>query len=181
MDVRTPGRDVDVELVELFELRYAPLLRLATVVTGDSEQAEDLVIEGFVRLVQHWGRVGAYDAPEAWLRRVVIREAVRTRRLLGRRRSVDPREFDTRAATEVGAHGSVESRLDLLELVRSLPRRERAVVALHYLEDLSVADTAATLGIATGTVKAHLSHARDALRIVANDQQPHQATTTEAT
>ena len=47
--------------------------------------------------------------------------------------------------------------------VRTLPRRQQAVVALHYLEDRSVADVAQVLGIAEGTVKAHLHKARAAL------------------
>ena len=47
--------------------------------------------------------------------------------------------------------------------VRQLPRRQAQVIALHYMYDLSVADVAATLGCAEGTVKVHLSRGRAAL------------------
>lgn len=146
----------------LFERRYSPMLRLAAIVTQDPPAAEDLVNESFVRLVQHWPKVSAYDAPEAWLRRIIIRDAVKARTRRAREDLTDTGLFDRRAAhdhTETG-----DRHLDLLALVGTLPPRERAVIALHYLEDLSVADTAELLDVAEGTVKAHLSHARDSLR-----------------
>jgi RNA polymerase sigma-70 factor, ECF subfamily len=52
---------------------------------------------------------------------------------------------------------------DFWRAVRSLPRRQAQAVALHYLEDLPVADIARVLGCAEGTVKAHLHHGREAL------------------
>ena len=156
------SQEPNPELVALFEQRYSPMLRLAAIVTQDPPSAEDLVNESFVRLVKHWPTVRSYDAPEAWLRRVVIRDAVKARTRRAREDLTDARALDHRAARDQSDGG--DRRLDLLFLVGALPQRERAVVALHYLEDLSVADTAELLGIAEGTVKAHLSHARDTLR-----------------
>ena len=153
----------------LFERRYGPLLRLAAIVTQDPPIAEDLVNEGFVRLVMHWPKVRGYDVPEAWLRRVVIRDAIKVRARRAREVSVDTDLFDRRSTPDGTA--ASDRRVDLLTLVGSLPPQERAVVALHYLEDLSVVDTAEVLGIAPGTVKAHLSHARDALRAEATPEE----------
>jgi RNA polymerase sigma-70 factor (ECF subfamily) len=58
----------------------------------------------------------------------------------------------------------MSTRLDVEEVVRRLPRRQREVVTLYYLADLSVAEVAHLLGISVGSVKAHLSDARSALR-----------------
>lgn len=158
------GVDVtDQRLEALFRDRYVPLLRLAAIVTRSPALAEDLVNEAFVKLVQHWPKVSDHDSPEAWLRRVVIRDAVRHRGQ--RRRELQVADIDSMDGPRREAAGGLELRLDVLALVRVLPVRERAVVALHYLEDLSVDETADVLGIAPGTVKAHLSHAREHLRI----------------
>lgn len=168
--MRKREREPDPELVDLFERRYTPMLRLAAIVNHDPAGAEDLVNESFVRLVQHWPKVRGYEAPEAWLRRVVIREAVRTRRRRGRQTTIDPDNFDHRAAADTTAASTEHA--DLVALVRTLAPRERAVVALHYLEDLTVAETAQILDIAEGTVKAHLSHARDSLRVALGTTEP---------
>lgn len=63
---------------------------------------------------------------------------------------------------------------DFWAAVRSLPRRQAAVIALHYYEDLPVADIAAVLGIAEGTVKAHLHKGRESLarRLGADGSKP---------
>ncbi len=83
MGVRQP-RPADPEIEAIFQARYVPMLRLAALVVQDPAAAEDLVNEGFVRLVLHWDRIRRYDAPEAWLRRVIIREAVKVRTKRGR-------------------------------------------------------------------------------------------------
>ena len=57
----------------------------------------------------------------------------------------------------------------MVDAVRALPARQQEAVALHYLLDLTVADTAATMGIDEGTVKTHLSRARDALAHALDD------------
>jgi RNA polymerase sigma factor (sigma-70 family) len=71
------------------------------------------------------------------------------------------------AATAPDSTSTTATAVDIRALVATLPPRERAVVVLYYLEDLSVADTARLLKIKEGTVKAHLSHARAALRVTA--------------
>ena len=154
--------ETDRELVALFERRYSPMLRLAAIITQDPPSAEDLVNESFVRLVQHWPKVRSYDAPEAWLRRIVIRDAVKARSRRAREDLTETDILDHRACRE--SSDTDDRHCDLLALVGTLPPGERAVVALHYLEDLSVADTAELLDVAEGTVKAHFSHARDTLR-----------------
>jgi len=98
------------------------------------------------------------DAPGAWLRRVIInllidahRRRASERAALERMASVDEVVFDDPVAGP------------WWDAVRELPERQRAAVALHYLDDHAVADVAAVLGIAEGTVKASLAKARRTL------------------
>jgi RNA polymerase sigma-70 factor (ECF subfamily) len=82
------------------------------------------------------------------------------RRLRRRRRLPWAQTAPGEAATGVDAAGAVE----LWQVVRALPRRQREAVTLHYLADLPVAEVARLMGCREGTVKAHLAHARGALR-----------------
>jgi RNA polymerase sigma-70 factor (ECF subfamily) len=61
------------------------------------------------------------------------------------------------------------TRLDIESAIRRLPRRQRQVVVLHYLADLSVAEVGQVLGLEPGTIKAHLSAARRRLSILLED------------
>jgi RNA polymerase sigma-70 factor (ECF subfamily) len=104
-------------------------------------------------------RIAAYDQPGAWVRRVVtnlsvsaIRRRIVEAKSLVRLVRERPREPDRPA-------GDAE----FWEAVRSLPRRQAQVVALHYLEDLSVAEVADVLEMAPGTVKKHLHDGRRSL------------------
>ena len=110
---------------------------------------------------RRWDEVSMTDHPAAWVRRVCANLATSAFRR---------RQAEVRALLRFGGR-----RQDSLELgessevfwahVRRLPRRQAQAVALHYALDLSVDDVAATLGISSGTVKVHLSRARDALAV----------------
>ena len=133
--------------------RQTALLRTAYLLTGHAQDAEDLVQMALVKVVPNWRRIA--DNPEPYVRRVLINENVSRWR---RRRW---REETTGVLPEGLADAP-----DLVEMmaVRSalatLAPRQRAVIVLRYYEGLSEAEIAATLGIASGTVK---SQARDAL------------------
>ena len=107
-----------------------------------------------------WHRVGHYQHPRAWVRRVAANLATSALRR---------RLIEARALARFWARGEpslVElpaSQADFWRAVRSLPRRQAQVVALHYLEDLSVVEVARVLGCAEGTVKAQLHNGREAL------------------
>lgn len=135
------------------------LLRAAYLLTGDANQAEDLVQATLTAAYLSWHRVSAADAPAAYLRRILInahRRSFRRRRL---------RELLTDIVPDRG--GVVtdsDLRRDLVAAVGSLPPRQRAVVVLRYLEDRSEAEVAAILGCKVGTVKSQASRALRALR-----------------
>jgi len=130
---------------------------------GDREAAEDLVAEAFARAWASWRTVSGHPAPAAWVVRTALNAGVsRWRR---RRREVpvpDLAAVADRPAAGGDAGTSVDPRI-MAALLR-LPARQRQVVALRLLLDLDTAGTAQVLGIAPGTVQAHLGRALAALR-----------------
>jgi RNA polymerase sigma factor (sigma-70 family) len=125
---------------------------------GDLRLAEDLVAEGFARAWTSWPKVRKHPAPRAW----VLRTALNLRVSWWRRRR---REIPLVGADYVSPPAPVEG-IDpaIMAALNRLSSRQREVVALRVLLDLDTNSTATVLGIAPGTVTAHLSRAADALR-----------------
>ena len=115
----------------------------------------------------------------------VVTAAINRARSRWRTQAAERRAFDRLAATterRLRAHpadGDVPVVFDeqVAETLRNLPRSQRMVVALHYLIDMPVADVAAHLGLAEGTVKTHLHRARETMR-AALEEQPEPTTAT---
>jgi RNA polymerase sigma-70 factor (sigma-E family) len=138
---------------EFVGARRAALLRTAYLLTGSTEDAEDLVQVALINAVPKWGRIA--DNPEPYVRRILAKESVS--RWRGRRW----REVHTDVVPEPGTtSGGVDDRLALQSALAALAPRQRAVIVLRYYEDLTERETAEALGISVGTVK---SQARDAL------------------
>jgi RNA polymerase sigma-70 factor (sigma-E family) len=137
---------------EFVAARRPALLRSAYLLTGNSHDAEDLVQTTLLRVVPHWSRIAAH--PEPYVRRVLARESVT--RWRGRR-------WRERSVAQLPEHADEEPRNErqlLRDALTTLSPRQRAVLVLRYLDDLTEAATAEALGISLGTVK---SHARDGL------------------
>ena len=150
-----------VETFEDFYRReYASVVALALAFSGSRWIAEELAQEAFIAAHRNWPKVAGYDLPGAWVRRVVTnlsvstirRRIVETRALLHLGLGERPREPEQPPGDSA-----------FWEAVRSLPRRRSQVVALHYLEDLPVAEIAEVLEMAPGTVKKHLHDGRQQL------------------
>jgi RNA polymerase sigma-70 factor (sigma-E family) len=138
------------------------LLRLATLLTGNLDEAEDVVAEVVARVYRRWQR-GRLDDPHAYLRVAVVNE-VRRR---GRRSALDRRARSRRTGDGRGTTGVAERIADrqaVLTALQQLGERQRLAVVLRYVEDLSVADTAAVMGTSEGTVKSQVARALAALR-----------------
>jgi RNA polymerase sigma factor (sigma-70 family) len=146
---------------EAFYLReYYAVVQLAYALSGSRLAAEDIAQEAFLRAHRDWQRVGHYQYPRAWVRRVAANLATST----VRRRLIEARALARFwAQREPSLVELPANQADFWRAVRSLPRRQAQVIALHYLEDLSVLEVARVLGRAEGTVKAQLHTGRETL------------------
>lgn len=134
---------------------HAAVLALAAALTGDWGTAEDVTQDSFTAAHGKWDQI---DNPSAWVRRVVANRAASHWRRRARETAALTR-FAARSRAVVLAPEYDEFWVK----VRALPRRQAQVVALRYLDDRSISEIAEVLGIAEGTVKATLSHARATL------------------
>jgi DNA-directed RNA polymerase specialized sigma24 family protein len=139
----------------VFRAEYPRVLATARLVVSSREAAEDITQEAFARLFRHWRRVSDYERPDAWLRTVAVRLAIQHDRR-ERLRFFKERQADR---TDV-VSGDPGVGLDVWAAVRQLSVRQRAVVALHYLEDRPVEEVAEILGCRPSTASVHLHRAR---------------------
>ncbi|MFI6285809.1 SigE family RNA polymerase sigma factor [Streptomyces sp. NPDC051018] len=148
---------------EFVAARGPRLLRVAWLLTGDAHLAEDLLQTVLARVWPKWQKI-AGDHPEAYIRKALIHTHASwwRRRWRGEVPHGEVPETEPRAAYDV--YEIVDLEQSLAAAVRALPVRQRAVVVLRYFEDLSVEDTAATLGCAPGTVKSQSAKALRTLR-----------------
>jgi len=143
------------------------LLAHAWRLTGDIDLAREAAQDGWLEIVRGVGRLRDERAFPAWAYQIVTRRCARQ---VGRRR----RDRDLGAAValeplvEAGPPetGDPVAAARLRTALAALPQAQRAAVALFYLEDLSVAETAIALNVPAGTVKTRLMHARRSLRAV---------------
>ncbi len=133
--------------------------RVAYRLLGDRADAEDVTQEALARAYARWRRVAGHAEP--WVARVAGNLAIDLLRRRGRRPTVagvDDHVGDT-------PHPAALDRLELVRLLDGLPRRQREVLVLRYLADLTEAATAAELGTSVGTVKQHAHRGLAALRL----------------
>jgi RNA polymerase sigma-70 factor (sigma-E family) len=140
------------DFAEFVAARSGALLRTAYLLTGDHQDAEDLVQTALIKAVPKWGQVREH---EPYVRRILVNESI------SRWRRGRWRETPVAALREDPLPGlDVDQQLVLRQALARLAPRQRAVIVLRYFDDLTEAQTADALGIAVGTVK---SQARDAL------------------
>jgi RNA polymerase sigma-70 factor (sigma-E family) len=164
---RDAQESLRTELVDvMFRRHYAGLLRLAVVMVGDREAAEDAVQDAFVSLHRNWSSLREPESAEAYLRSAVlnrcrswVRRQVtqRTKKplLLVRGPAPNGPEDTTVVRDEAGT---------LVAAMRILPRRQREVLACRFVLELSVAETAELLDISAGSVKTHTHRGLQALQ-----------------
>jgi RNA polymerase sigma-70 factor (sigma-E family) len=130
---------------------------------GDRETAQELVAEAFARAWASWRTVSTHPAPKAWVIRTALNANVSWWR---RRRREVPVADPDQIADEPAVAGSAGSLVDprIMAALLRLPARQRQVVALRLVLDLDTGHTAKVLGVAPGTVQAHLGRAMAALR-----------------
>lgn len=152
----------DVGFAELVGSELPRLQRIARLLVGDPDIADDMVAEAIARTLPKW-RAGGVQDPPAYLRRVLVNTVHRCwrRRRLSMRS--DHRALDwLQPAGDSSAAAADRDRT--LRALASLPARRRAVVVLRFYDDLPEARIAEVLGIGVGTVKSTLSRALEQLR-----------------
>lgn len=130
-----------------------PMLQFADFVLHDLGAAEDAVQEAFVIAWRRRQNLRQDLAFTAWLRKIVLRECLRWRR--GRRWQI----FGLSDRVATGSTSDVVARVDLARAVRRLSPALRAVVYLHFYEDLTLARVSSELGIPESTAKTRLYEA----------------------
>jgi RNA polymerase sigma-70 factor (ECF subfamily) len=155
--VPAPFERFSGDYTSFFRTELRSLVALAAAIAG-ADRAEEIAQEALLRAHREWDRIARYDKPGAWVRRVTINLATSSRR---RRLS------ERRALQRVAARRQLDAPPPEVDgfwaLVRRLPDRQAAAVALFYLDDLSIAEIADALDCAEGTAKAHLHQARRTL------------------
>ena len=152
----------DEEFGAFMRGRWPAMVRLGYALTGDVGHAEDLAQAAFARAYASWGRVRRAGDPDAYVRRIVINE--HRRRFRKHRVAEELRGDLGDAAGGQQEHQALDDRRALLDALRALGPRQRAVVVLRYWLDLSEAETAAALNCSVGTVKSQASRALATLR-----------------
>lgn len=159
----------------LVQQHQEAVFRLAYLLVGDASEAEDVAQETFIRAYRHLDRFDAARSLRPWLLGITANLARNRRRSLGRyvhhlTRLVrlTPPEFidpEQETARRADAHA-------LWQAVRRMERGDQEIIYLRYFLELSVGETAETLGIAEGTVKSRLSRALERLRGVVRRDFP---------
>jgi RNA polymerase sigma factor (sigma-70 family) len=137
--------------------QYRPVLALAHVLSGSPSLAEEVTQEAFMAAYRQWDQI---DNPEGWVRTAVSNKVHSWRR----RRYAEVRAF---ARMGVGRRSTVDEMpvetAHFWAEVRRLPNRQAQTVALFYLEDRSVAETAEIVGCSESTTREHLMRGRKKL------------------
>jgi RNA polymerase sigma-70 factor (sigma-E family) len=136
------------------------LRRTAYLLSGDWFLADDLVQDTLVRVYRAWPRLERSGDVGGYARRVLLNLYLDDRRRPWRRE----RPTDQVPERAPSADGNVDVRDRLLDALRQIPARQRAVLVLRFWEDLSIEQTAQTLGTSAGTVKSQSSRGLTTLR-----------------
>ena len=142
-----------------FEDEHRRLLKTLYFVTGDRNDAADLMQDAFVKLWERWDRIEEVDDPVAYLYRVAL-NATRMRSRALRRAALRPLSF----TATVDPFEEVELREDVGSMLRALTPRQRAAIVLVDLFDYDSPEAGRILGIRPSTVRALATQGRAALR-----------------
>ncbi|RVU16715.1 SigE family RNA polymerase sigma factor [Streptomyces antnestii] len=146
---------------EFAQARTGHLFRSACLLTsGDTHFAEDLVQETLGRMYVAWGRSSGLENPAAYAQTVLIRAFLAHQR----RRSAHEQPSDELPEGTAGVPGDASLRITLLDALRQLPPKDRAVIVLRYWEDRSVAETADILNVSQAAVRTRSTRALARLR-----------------
>ena len=152
---------MDARLADYVRGQWPALVRYATVLCGDTVEAEELVQTALVRVALRWPFVRDKDEPGGYVKRAIVHANI------NHWRRVRSRERLTSEIPEVGVADRASAVADqdaVRRALAGLPPRQRAVLVLRYLDDMSEQETANVLGCSVGTVKSTTHKALTKLR-----------------
>ncbi len=141
---------------DLYRREFPGLVAVAAVLTGDTRDSEDLVQDTMVKAFIRWRHVGRLERPGGWCHFVLLNAC----RSWWRRRRREAQHLASRRRDDVTMAGPSPDAIAFWTVVRDLPPRPRAAVALHFAGDLTTAEVAAVLRVPEGTVRSDISRAR---------------------
>lgn len=166
----------DAGYSEYVGARQQALRRTAYALCGDWHRAEDLLQSALTKLYLAWPRLERRGAVDVYMRRVLLTTYLDERKRASSRREVPG--LDGVEPADPSVTDGVLERDELVTALQRLPAMQRSVLVLRQLCDLSVEQTAADLGLSTGTVKSHHSRGLARLREVlepTSDPEPDRA------
>jgi len=153
------------EYREYVAARHAALFRVAMLLTGHRQDAEDLLQTALTKLALHWTRLARSAAADAYVRKILYHQQVN--RWRGRARRSEYITPDPPEPANVGDPAvATVLRLSLASALAQLTWRQRAVIVLRYYEDLPEAAVAEILGCRVGTVRSQTSRSLARLRVL---------------
>lgn len=160
-----PARAEDFDT--FYRREYPRVVALAYALCGRRAASEDLAQDAFFAAHQRWKKVGGYDRPDAFVRRVVANAAISA----GRRWAVEARALRRLAVRSVGPVEDLEPPdAAFWQAVRRLAPRQAQAIALYYLEERSAEEIGVVLGCSPATVAVHLHRGRAALEKLLNEE-----------
>jgi RNA polymerase sigma-70 factor (sigma-E family) len=153
--------DADETVAGLYQAHASGLVRLAVVILGDYQAAEDVVQDAFCGLYRRWAELSDPAKALRYARAAVVNGCRSVQRYQSRRTG-HPADEPASASAEAAALVGEEHRA-VLAAVRLLPPRQREAIALRYFADLDEAQIAQAMGVSRGTVKSAISRGVAAL------------------
>ena len=135
---------IDVDFDDFYARGYRRCAALAYALTGSAVDGDDLVQEAFSIAYRRWSQISSYEDPLAWVRRVMVNNAMSCGRRLRREVAAMAR---VEASRRLLRRRSKELTAELWQLVADLPKQQAAAIALHYVDDLSVDSIAESVGL----------------------------------
>lgn len=170
---RREGSPAAAAVTALYQAHALGLMRLAHIMLGNRQSAEDVVQEAFCGLYRRWDQLSDTGKALQYVRSSVINGCRSVQRRAARRSQPDvPITAAFTEVTVMSAEADVltsEERRQVMEAVRRLPQRQREALVLQYYLDLSADETAATMGISPSSVRSATHRALSAVERMLQD------------